>query len=60
MSVHKNKKRISITLDKELVKILEIICERHECNKSDLVTTLLHEFIASIYLNSKEKQEKVN
>lgn len=58
--IHKNKKRISITIDKELVKILEFVCERHECNKSDLITTLLHEFIANIYLNSKEKQEKVN
>lgn len=51
--IKKSKKRISITLDKELDKILATLCERANQSRSEFITNLLLDLIISIYQNGK-------
>lgn len=43
--IRKDKKRLTITIDKELDSILTLICERCEATKSEFVSSLIVEFI---------------
>lgn len=55
--IRKDKKRITITIDKELDSILNLICSRCQATKSEFISTLIVDFIVESR-NECAKKEK--
>ena len=56
MSVRKNKKRVIISLESQLVEFLEMLSERTEHTKSEIITTLLIDLMMSISRSNKKEE----
>lgn len=56
VSVRKNKKRVIISLESQLVEFLEMLSERTEHTKSEIITTLLIDLMMSISRNNKKEE----